>query len=106
MLPPFAPWVRPRRLTPDRGAKAYYLNGAPQASRPRRRRAPRRPPASATFIARRSAAPRRRAERGEEAVAERSHRPDRRPAARTQAVLPVPSGDPVQHVRAAGDDRD
>ena len=49
---------------------------------------------------------RRRAERGEEAVAERAHRPDRRLRARQQAVLPAPSGDLVHHLRVVGDDRD
>ena len=49
---------------------------------------------------------RSRAECAEEAVAERVHRPDRRLRAGPQAVAPAPAGDPVQHRRVVGDDRD
>src|SRR3954449_7528294 len=54
----------------------------------------------------RSAACRRRAERGEKAVTERRHRPDGRLRTRPHAVLPVPPGDPAEHPRVVGDDRD
>src|SRR5215212_2440816 len=53
-----------------------------------------------------SAACRRGAERGEKTVAERRHRPDGRLRTRPHAVLPAPPGDPAQHPRVVGDDRD
>ena len=43
---------------------------------------------------------------GQEAVAEGVHPPDRGLRAGLQAVLPAPAGDPVQHGRVVGDDRD
>ena len=49
---------------------------------------------------------RSRAERAEEAVAEGAHRPDRRRRAGPHAVDPAPPGDPAQHRRVVGDDRD
>src|SRR5687768_10145016 len=61
---------------------------------------------AAPLSARALAARRRRAERGEEAVTERLHGPDRRLRARRHAVLPAPSGEPVHHLGVVGNDRD
>ena len=50
--------------------------------------------------------PRASAVGGQEAVAEGVHPPDRGVGGGLQAVLPAPAGDPVQHRRVVGDDRD